>query len=118
MLGTASARALLVRDKNRLVAAAVVRSPLLQEGEAIAFAGSRAVSEDVLRIIASNGDLVKSHQVKFNLVANPRTPVTVALRLLPHLRTDELKKVAKSKNVTGQVAKLAKQELDKKKPGS
>lgn len=118
MLGTASARAILVRDKNRLVSAAVVRSPLLQEGEAVSIASSRSVSEDVLRIIASNGDLVKSHQVKFNLVANPRTPVTIALRLLNHLRSDELKKLAKSKNVSSQVSKLAKQELDRKKPGS
>lgn len=118
MLGTASSRAILVRDKNRLVAAAVVRSPLLQEGEAVSIAGSRSVSEDVLRIIANNGDLVKSHQVKYNLVANPRTPVAIALRLLGHLRSDELKKLAKSKNVSSQVSKLAKQELDRKKPGA
>ena len=101
MLGTAAARAILVRDKNRLVAQAVVRSPLLQEGEAASFAASRAVSEDVLRIIANNGDLVKSHQIKFNLVANPRTRSRPSLRLLTHLRTDELKKLAKSKNVSG-----------------
>ena len=30
----------------------------------------------------------------------------------------ELKKLAKSKNVSAQIAKMAKQELDKKKPGS
>lgn len=117
-LGTAAARSILVRDKNRIVANAVVRSPLLQEGEAAAFASSRSVSEDVLRIIASNGDLVKSHVIKFNLVGNPRTPIATAMRLLPHLRSDELKKLAKSKNVSGQIAKMAKQELDKKKPGS
>ena len=78
---------------------------------------SRAVSEDVLRIIANNGDLVKSHVIKFNLVANPRTPIGTAMRLIGHLRSDELKKLAKSKNVSGQIAKMAKQELDKKKPG-
>ena len=117
-LGTVSARSLLVRDKNRIVATAVVRSPLLQEGEAASYASSRAVSEDVLRIIASNGDLVKSHIIKYNLVANPRTPIASAMRLIVHLRSDELKKLAKSKNVSGQIAKLAKQELDKKKPGS
>jgi hypothetical protein len=116
-LGTAAARSILVRDKNRIVASAVVRSPLLQEGEAASIAASRGVSEDVLRIIAQNGDLVKSHVIKFNLVANPRTPIANSMRLLSHLRTDELKKLAKSKNVSGQIAKMAKQELDKKKPG-
>ncbi len=117
-LGGGSARALLVRDKNRLVAAAVVRSPLLRESEAAGYAASRAVSEDVLRLIAMNGELVRSHQIKFALVSNPRTPVSTALRLLPHLRVDELKKLTKSKNVTAQVAKLAKQELEKKRPGT
>lgn len=116
-LGTAAARSILVRDRNRIVACAVVRSPLLQEGEAASIAASRAVSEDVLRIIANNGDLVKSHVIKFNLVANPRTPIGTAMRLIGHLRSDELKKLAKSKNVSGQIAKMAKQELDKKKPG-
>lgn len=115
-LGTAAMRALLVRDKNKLVASAVIRSPLLQEGEAASFAASRSVSEDVLRLIASNGELVKSHTVKFNLVSNPKTPMAFSLRMLSHLRPDELKKLSKSKNVPGQIAKLAKQELDKKAP--
>ena len=117
MLGTASARALLVRDKNRTVAAAVIRSPLLQENEVAGFAASRAVSDDVLRLIGSTGDWTKSHTIKFALVGNPKTPVSIAVRLLGHLRADELKKLAKSKNVSAQISKLAKQELAKKQPG-
>lgn len=117
-LGTSAARALLVRDKNKLVSTAVVRSPLLQENEAAAFAASRSVGEEVLRLIAQNGEFTKSHQIKFALVSNPRTPLPNAMRLMPHLRQDELKKLMKSKGVPAQIAKMAKQELDKKKPGS
>ena len=117
MLGSASARTLLVRDKNRLVAQAVIRSPLIQEQEVAHISASRGVSEDVLRLIGQNGEFTKSHVIKFNLVSNPKTPMAIALRLLGFLRSDELKKLAKSKNVSGQIAKLAKQELDKKKPG-
>jgi hypothetical protein len=116
MLGGPSARALLVRDKNRLVAQAVIRSPLLQEPEVAQMASSRAVSEDVLRLIGSNGEFTKSHQIKYNLVANPKTPMAISLRLLQHLRVDELKKLAKSRNVSGQIAKMARQEMEKKKP--
>ena len=101
----------------KLVAAATVRSPLVQEQEITQFAASRSVSEDVLRIIGSNGEWTKSHAIKFNLVANPKTPMPTALRLLPHLRLDELKKLAKSKNVSAQIAKLARSELQKKTPG-
>lgn len=117
MLGGATARGLLVRDKNKLVAAAVVRSPLIQESEVAAYASSRSVSEDVLRMIGANGEFTKSHAIKFNLVGNPKTPMATALRLLPHLRVDELKKLAKSKNISAQIAKLAKGELAKKTPG-
>lgn len=116
MLGTAASRALLVRDKNKTVAAAVIKSPTTQENEIASFAASRAVSEDVLRLIGSVGDWTKSHTVKFNLVGNPKTPVSISSRLLVHLRIDELKKLAKSKNVSGQISKLAKQELQKKQP--
>ncbi|MGZ3450567.1 MAG: hypothetical protein ACXWUG_25945 [Polyangiales bacterium] len=117
-LGTAAARALLVRDKNKLVSTAVVRSPLLQENEAAGFAASRSVGEEVLRLIASNGEFTKSHQIKYALVSNPRTPLSSSMRLLPHLRQDELKKLMKSKGVPAQIAKMAKQEMEKKKPGS
>ena len=116
MLGGPAARALLVRDKNRLVAQAVIRSPLIQEPEVAHMASSRAVSEDVLRLIGSNGEFTKSHQIKYNLVANPKTPMSIALRLLQHLRLDELRKLSKSRNVSGQIAKMARQEVDKKKP--
>jgi hypothetical protein len=118
MLGTAAARALLVRDKNRLVASAVVRSPLIQEMEVAQFAASRSIAEEVLRIIGTSGDLSKSHTVKFNLVANPKTPMAISMRMLVHLRSDELKKLAKSKNVSAQISRMARQELEKKRPGS
>ncbi|GAC1548152.1 MAG: hypothetical protein NVS3B10_11820 [Polyangiales bacterium] len=118
MLGTASTRALLVRDKNRLVAAAVIRSPLIQDPEVAAFASSRSVSEDVLRMIGTNGEFTKSQQVKVNLVGNPKTPLAIAMRLLSHLRTDDLRKLSRSKNVTGQISRLAKQEMEKRKPGA
>jgi hypothetical protein len=116
-LGNGAARAVLVRDKNRLVAAAVVRSPLIQEPEIVSFSASRSVSEDVLRIIGTNGDFMKSNHIKFNLVANPKTPMSIAMRWLGHLRTEDLRKLSKSRNVAGQIAKLAKQELEKRKPG-
>ncbi len=39
-------------------------------------AASRSVSEDVLRIIATSQEWTRSHQIKLNLVQNPRTPFT------------------------------------------
>jgi hypothetical protein len=117
MLGTAGERLILVRDTNRLVAAAAVKSPAIQENEVVRIAASRNVSDEVLRLIATNREWTRSHQIKFNLVANPRTPLTFASRLLPHLRESELKALSRSKNVSGTIQKIAEQQLDRKKAG-
>lgn len=111
MLGTAPERLLLVRDSNRLVAAAAIKSPGIQENEVVRISGSRNVSDDVLRIIAINHTWTRSHQIKLNLVSNPRTPFAFAAKLIVHLREHELKALSKSKNVTGAVVTAAKQQL-------
>jgi hypothetical protein len=114
MLGNAADRLLLVRDTNRLVAAAAVKSPMIQENEIVRVSASRNVTEDVLRIIALDREWTRSHQIKLNLVSNPRTPFAFAAKLIMHLREHELKALAKSKNVSGAVVKAAKQQLDRK----
>jgi hypothetical protein len=114
MLGDASERLLLVRDSNRLVAAAAIKSPAIQENEIVRISMSRNVSEDVLRIIALDREWTRSHQIKLNLVQNPRTPFAFSAKLVQHLREHELKGLARSKNVTGAVAQAAKQQLSRR----
>lgn len=116
MIGTASDRLLLVRDKNRLVAQAAVKSPAIQENEIVRISSSRNVSEDVLRTIALDRQWVRSYQVKLNLVQNPRTPFAFSAKLIVHVREHELKAIARSKNVTGAIAQAARQQLQRRNP--
>jgi hypothetical protein len=113
-LGSAAERLMLVRDPNRLVAAAAAKSPLLRDNEAVQISAARSVSEEVLRIIAMNREFVRHYQVKLNLVQNPRTPFSFAVRLVPHLRESDLRAIARSKNVTGAIAVAVKQQLGRK----
>ncbi|HEY6081056.1 MAG TPA: hypothetical protein VIW29_19710 [Polyangiaceae bacterium] len=113
-LGTAAERLLCVRDSNRLVAAAAAKSPLLKEPEAVQITASRAVSEDVLRLLAMNRDFTRNYQIKLNLVMNPRTPFSFSSRLVPLLRDSELKMLAKSKNISSAIASSVRQQLAKK----
>jgi hypothetical protein len=115
MLGTATERLILVRDSNRLVAEAAVKSPSIQENEIARISASRSVCEDVLRVIALDREWTRSHQIKVNLVQNPRTPFVFAAKLIPHLREHELKMLAKNKNVPGAVAQAAKQQLSRRR---
>jgi hypothetical protein len=118
MLGTAGERLLLVRDNNRLVAQAAIKSPSIQENEIVRISASRNVSEDVLRTIAMDREWTRSHQIKLNLVQNPRTPFAFSSKLIQHLREHELKALARSKNVTGAVSTAARQQLSRRSPGA
>ncbi len=111
-LGTASQRAILVRDANRLVAAAAAKSPKMGEQEAERIAKSRAVSDDVLKIIAES--FPKHYPIKYALTENPRTPFALASKFIVHLRESELKALARSKNVSGAVSTAAKQHLSRR----
>jgi hypothetical protein len=113
-LGTSAERLLLVRDANRLVACAAVQSPLMNESDAVRISASRQVAEDVLRIIARNREFTRNYQVKLNLIQNPRTPFTFSSRLIPHLRDNDLRGLAKSKNVPSAVQQFVRQQLNKK----
>lgn len=116
-LGSAAERLLLVRDHNRLVATAAVQSPMMTENDAARIASSRQVSDDVLRIIAQNREWTRSYQVKLNLVSNPRTPFTFASRIVPQLRDNDVRGLAKSKNVPASIQQAARQQLQRKESG-
>lgn len=113
-LGSSAERMLLVRDSNRLVATAVATSPMLTENEAEKMAASRNVSEDVLRIIAQNREFTRSYQVKLNLIGNPKTPFTFSSRMIPLLRDNDVRALAKSKNVPAAIQTAARQQLQRK----
>ncbi len=112
VLGSAGQRAILVRDSNRLVASAAAKSPAMGEQEAERVARSRAVSDEVLRIIGES--FPKHYPIKFALTENPRTPFQIAAKLIVHLRESELKALAKSKNVSSAVSQACKQHLSRR----
>jgi hypothetical protein len=112
--GGAAERELLVRDPDRRVAIAAVVNPNVQDNEITRVSASRNVSEDVLRHIAGDAKWTRHYAVKLNLVSNPRCPLTITSKLIPLLRENELKQLAKSKNVSSAVSKAAKQQLERK----
>jgi len=105
--GTREERAILVRDPNRMVAAAVLGSPRLTEPEIEAFAGMKNVSDEVLRKIGGHREWTKRYAVISNLVHNPRTPIGIALGLVPRLNPRDIKSVSFDKNVPEAIRKAA-----------
>lgn len=99
MKGTKGQRAQLIRDSNKLVAAAVLSSPKLTESEVEAFAKMANVSEDVLRTIAMNRTWVKNYGVVAGLTRNPKTPPAISMQMLQRLNERDLKMLAIDRNV-------------------
>jgi hypothetical protein len=105
--GSSGDRAILIRDPNRIVASAVLGSPRLTEPEIERFAGMKSVGDEVLRTIAQNKDWTKRYGVVSNLIKNPRTPLALALNMVPRLNPRDMKTIAVDKNVPEVIRKQA-----------
>jgi hypothetical protein len=93
---------------------AAIQSPQLTVGEAGDIARSKEVSEEILRFVGNKKEWIKSSEVKHNLCFNPKTPVGVSMRFISHLRLEELKLLAKNRNVPGQLKSMASQWVNRK----
>ncbi len=89
-------RAVLITDSNKQVQEAVLTSPRITEVEIVAIAKSHKLDDDLLRRIAANVQWLKNYQVRRALVNNPRTPLPIALKLVPTLLDADLKQLAKN----------------------
>jgi len=96
-------RGLLIRDSNKQVALAALHNPKMTIQEIEQFAKSRQLDTDIIREIGSNVEWLKQYAVIHALVANPRTPLPIALRLLPRLKTLDMKLVATDRNLPSAV---------------
>lgn len=115
MRGTREQRAQLIRDSNKLVAVAVLSSPKLNEAEVENFARMANLTEDVLRIIATNRAWVKNYNVVSALTRNPKTPPALAMTFLQRLNERDLKRLAIDRNVAEPV-RLAARKFSTKGP--
>ncbi|HUK34367.1 MAG TPA: hypothetical protein VLV86_10670 [Vicinamibacterales bacterium] len=97
--GSKEMRMVLVRDTNRMIAAAVMSSPKMTDQEVEGIAGMASVSEDVLRIIANNRAWLKNYKVSLRLVKNPKTPVAISMNLLQRIMERDLVGLSTDRNI-------------------
>lgn len=112
--GNKEARGILIRDSNKLVAVAVIRSPRITDGEVLAQSQNKVALDDVLRVIYSNREWLRKYAIKLALVKNPKVPQGVSMRLMTTLHEADVKGLAKDKNVSSNIQMLAKKQLEKK----
>lgn len=106
-LGDKESRTLLIQENDRTIQLAVVKSPRITENEIITIANSKNVYDDVLRAIITNREWMKVYQVRLALVQNPKVAPAEAIKLLPTLMAQDIKKLAKSKSVPNAIVQVA-----------
>jgi hypothetical protein len=112
--GNKEARTVLIRDANKLVSVAAIRSPRITEGEVLSQAMNKIAHDDVLRCIYANREWLRKYAIKLALVKNPKVPQGVSMRLLGQLHESDVKQLSKDKNVAGSVQMMAKKQIMKK----
>lgn len=111
-LGNGESRKILLRDSNKVVVIAVIRSGRMTENEILAAAGNRNLARDVFREISMNKEAIRKYPVKLALANNPKCPLNVAMPLLRDLQKSDLERIGRNKNVSsvlsGMASKMAK----------
>ena len=97
--GSKEVRMILIRDTNRMIAAAVLSSPKTNEQEIETIAGMGSVSEDVLRTIANRRTWLKNYKIVLRLTKNPKTPIAISLTLLQRIMERDLVMMSTDRNI-------------------
>lgn len=102
-------RNFLVRDPNPYVAKSVLQLSSFTGSEVARIARSRTVQDEVLETIANDRRWSRKYQVRRALVSNPKTPVGIALKLLPGIAPRDLKELRRDRNISDAVRSRARQ---------
>ncbi|RLE34542.1 MAG: hypothetical protein DRJ61_04980 [Acidobacteria bacterium] len=113
MRGSREERSILINSRNRLVMRAVLASPKVNDGEIERFAGSKSVSEEVVRVIAENNRWLRHYPVLLAVVQNPKAPVQKAIRLMSNLSFRDLNRLSMDRNVNPIIRRQAKTRIEK-----
>jgi hypothetical protein len=92
-------RQVLIRDSNPAVALSVLTNNAIPESELEQIAANRSVLEDVLEEISRQPRWMRKYRIVRALVANPRTPVGLAVRLTARLSVRDLRSMSRDRNI-------------------
>ncbi len=106
-VGNKTARGLLLRDRNKQVSMAVIKSGRLTDGEVKSVASNRNLEDDVLREVATNREWVRKYPVKVALVNNPKTPPSIGVRLVSTLQKRDLQDLSRNHNISSVIRETA-----------
>ena len=109
--GDKEARSLLARESNKQILSCLLQNPRISDQEILNFAKERTLPEEILSLLSKRKEWMKKYPVRLALAQNPKTPLALSLRLIRNFRDCDLRKLAKSKDVSVHVASGARKIL-------
>jgi hypothetical protein len=114
ILANREARNLLIRDPNKTISLNVLKNAKINESEILQYAQRRDLAQDIILAIAQDQKWRKNYPIKFALVANPKTPLSVSITLVSHLHERDLKSLSRDKNVSSVLRRKGEEILHKR----
>lgn len=115
LLGNQTARAILIREANRLIPMFVLENPRITENEIHEFARNKDLDDSVVRAIAAEQRWMKNYAVKLAVVSNPKTPLDVSLKWAKYVKEKDMRILSKSRNVPQALATQCRKLLEQRK---
>ena len=109
--GDKEARSLLARDPNKQILSCLLQNPRISDQEILNFAKEKTLPEEILSLLSKRKEWMKKYPVRLALAQNPKAPLALSLRLIRSFRDYDLRKIAKSKDVSVHVASGARKIL-------
>jgi hypothetical protein len=97
---TRSERVILLKENDAQVLYTLLKNPRITADEVARIAKSHLLSTATADLIAKTAQWSSRADIRIALVANPRTPSPLALRLLPTLPEAEIRRIAKATAVS------------------
>jgi hypothetical protein len=114
-MGTPEELLILIGDASPLVSLAAAKSPNINDAVVEQVAKRKNISTEVLSSIGQRPDLLKRMSTKKDLIKNPHTPPSLAMRLIPHFQEHDLTRMVGDRNIAGSIRALIKNHLERKK---
>ncbi|MCB9765429.1 MAG: hypothetical protein H6739_36985 [Alphaproteobacteria bacterium] len=112
--GSADARRMIFKDKDRTLHQYILNNPGLKPQELASLIRTGAPNQDFIKRVLQRQDLIGSPQVAEALIRSPHTPVTVAVELVPRLSPSTLRRIARQGNLRPEVVSAARRRVVRK----
>jgi len=113
-VGTPEAIMILINDASPLVSVAAAKSTNVNEAVAEQVCKRRNISPDVLLAFGNRPELFRRMSTKRDLMKNPKTPPSMAMKFINHFQAHELERMVNDRNISGAIRAIIKQHLERK----